>query len=332
MLESTLLLAAVILFALTFDFVNGFHDAANAIATTVSTRALSPYQAIFLARTLNFVGALAGTAVAYTIGKGVVAIQPGQEGLVVLTAALIGAIGWDLITWYFGLPSSSTHALIGGLLGAGISAGGLGVLVLKGLKKVFLAMIISPVAGFLGGLLFIVIIFWLFRKGAPEKTNRFFKGAQILSAAWMSFSHGLNDAQNAMGMITIGLVAYGLLPKFQVPLWVKMASAVAMGIGTSIGGWKIIKTMGMKVTKLQPVHGFAAETSAGLVIYIMSLFGAPISTTHVISTSIMGVGASSKFSAVRWGIVRNIVWAWILTIPGAAFIGMAAFFILQRIF
>lgn len=332
MLENYFLLLSVIVFALFFDFINGFHDAANAIATTVSTRALSPYRAIILARTLNFVGALAGTAVAYTIGKGVVAIQPGQEGLIILVAALIGAIGWDIITWYFGLPSSSTHTLIGGLLGAGITAGGLGVLVLKGLKKVFLAMIISPIAGFLGGLLFVVIIFWLFKKGAPEKINRFFKGAQILSAAWMSFSHGLNDAQNAMGMITIGLVVYGILPKFQVPLWVKMASAIAMGIGTSVGGWRIIKTMGMRVTKLQPVHGFAAETSAGLVIYIMSLFGAPISTTHVISTTIMGVGASSKLSAVRWGIVRNIVWAWILTIPGSAFIGGLSFLILNRIF
>lgn len=327
-----MLLLSVIVFALAFDVVNGFHDAANAIATTVSTRALSPYQAIILARTLNFVGALAGTAVAYTIGKGVITLEPGQPGLIVLVAALIGAIGWNLLTWFVGLPSSSTHALVGGLLGAGIAANGLGVLVLKGLMKIFFAMIISPIAGFLGGLFFIVIIFWLFRKGRPEKVNRFFKFAQILSASWMSFAHGLNDAQNAMGIITIGLVVYGFLPKFDVPIWVKLASAIAMGIGTSMGGWRIIKTMGLKVTKLQPVHGFAAETSAGLVIYIMSLFGAPISTTHVISTTIMGVGSSMKLSAVRWGIVRNIVWAWIFTIPCSAAIAALAFLIFRLIF
>lgn len=332
MAESLFLLLAVIFLALAFDFVNGFHDAANAIATTISTNALSPYQAIILARTLNFIGALAGTAVAYTIGKGVVNVQPGQEGLLILVAALFGAIGWDVITWYFGLPTSSTHALVGGLIGAGVMAGGLGILVSKGLKKIFLAMIISPIAGFLSGLIFIAVIFWVTHKGAPQKLNRGFKHLQVLSAGWMSFSHGLNDAQNAMGMITMALVIHGALLKFEVPLWVKMASAVAMGLGTSFGGWKIIKTMGMKVTKLQPVHGFAAETAAGLVIYVMSLFGAPISTTHVISTTIMGVGASSKLSAVRWGIVKNIVWAWILTIPGAAILGSLSFFIMKKFF
>lgn len=321
-----ILLALLIVTALAFDFVNGFHDAANAIATTISTRALSPYQAILLSRTLNFVGALSGTLVAYTIGKGVVNLSNTPQSLRVLIAALAGAILWNILTWYFGLPSSSTHALVGGLLGAGILAQGFGVIVWTGIRKVLAAMILSPLAGFLAGLLSIVATFWIFRRLHPEKANRLFRWLQIASASFMSFSHGLNDAQNAMGIITAGLLSLGLLAHFEVPLWAKLSCALAMGLGTSFGGWRIIKTMGMKVVDLRPVHGFAAETSAGGVIALMSYFGAPISTTHVISTAIMGVGASRRLSAVRWGVVGNILWAWILTLPGAAALAAAVCF------
>lgn len=326
-----LLLVLVILGALVFDFVNGFHDCANAIATTVSTRALKPGQAIFLARTLNFVGALAGTAVAYTIGKGVVDLPETRETLVPVLAALIGAIGWDLVTWFYGLPSSSTHALVGGLLGAGVAAAGTDVIVWSGIRKIAIGMVVSPVIGFLFGLGFIVAIFWIFRR-AGKGANRVFKVLQIVSASGMSFSHGLNDAQNAMGIVTVALLSYGYLDSFVVPLWVKLAAAVAMGLGTGYGGWRIMKTMGMKVAKLEPVHGFAAETGAGIVIAGMSWLGVPVSTTHCISTTIMGVGASKRLSAVRWGMVGNIVVAWILTVPGAAIIAAPSYWILSLVF
>ncbi len=326
-----ILLALVIFGALAFDFVNGFHDCANAIATTVSTRALRPGQAILLARTLNFVGSMFGTAVAFTIGKGVVDLPGARESLVPVLAALFGAIGWDLVTWYYGLPSSSTHALVGGLLGAGLAAVGPDVIVWGGIKKIALGMVISPIIGFAFGLLFIVLIFWLFRR-AGKGANRVFKALQIGSASWMSFTHGLNDAQNAMGIMTIALLSYGHLDSFVVPIWVKLAAAIAMGLGTGYGGWRIMKTMGMKVAKLEPVHGFAAETGAGLVIGGMSMFGIPVSTTHCISTTIMGVGASKRLSAVRWGVVGNIVTAWILTVPGAALIAAPSYWLLSLVF
>jgi PiT family inorganic phosphate transporter len=307
------LLIAIVLAALVYDFFNGFNDCANAIATTISTRALSPRQAILMAQVLNFLGALSNTAVAATVGKGILDAQ--QTSLVMVLVALIGASVWTAFSSFSGIPVSVSHALIGGMLGVGIVAAGTKIVVTKGIVKVLIAMIVSPILGFLGGLILITLISWLFRRSSPHKTNIHFRRLQILSAAWMSFSHGMNDAQNAMGVITMALVSYGALTAFKVPLWVMIACALAMALGTSLGGWKVIETMGGKVFKLKPVHGFSAETSAAVVIGGMSLLGIPISTTHVISTAIMGSGSSQRISAVRWGIVRNIIVAWIITIP-----------------
>ncbi len=311
-----ILLLAIILAALVYDFFNGFNDCANAIATTVSTRALTPRAAIIMAWLLNFFGALSHTAVAATVGKGV--IDPQHVSLTLVLAALIGASMWTGLASFSGIPVSVTHSLIGGLLGAGIVAQGFEIIVWKGIKKIILAMIFSPILGFLGGLFLIVLVSWIFKNSSFRRVNHSFRRWQILSAAWMAYSHGMNDAQNAMGVIAMALVSYGTLATFKIPLWVMLACATAMALGTSIGGWKVIRTMGSKMFKLQPVHGFSAETSAAAVIAGMSLIGAPISTTHVISTAIMGAGSSHRLSAVRWGIVRNIVIAWIVTIPASA--------------
>ncbi len=311
-----LLLLAIIIAALVYDFFNGFNDCANAIATTVSTRALTPRAAIIMAWVLNFFGALSHTAVAATVGKGV--IDPQHVSLTLVLAALIGASMWTGLASFSGIPVSVTHSLIGGLLGAGIVAHGFGIIVWTGIRKIILAMIFSPILGFLGGLFLIVLVSWIFKNSSFSKVNHSFRRWQILSAAWMAYSHGMNDAQNAMGVIAMALVSYGTLATFKVPLWVMLACATAMALGTSIGGWKVIRTMGSKMFKLQPVHGFSAETSAAAVIAGMSLIGAPISTTHVISTAIMGAGSSRRLSAVRWGIVLNIVIAWIVTIPASA--------------
>lgn len=321
------LLLAIIFAALVYDFFNGFNDCANAIATTISTRALSPKSAIFMARALNFFGALSHTAVAATIGKGV--IDPSYVNLVMVLVALLGASFWTGFASFSGIPVSVTHSLIGGLLGVGIVEAGFKIIMIGGIKKIAIAMILSPVFGFLGGILLIVVISWLFQRSNPRKVNNYFKKFQILSAAWMSFSHGMNDAQNAMGIITMALVSYGALDAFKVPIWVMIACAFAMALGTSLGGWKVIKTMGTKVFKLQPVHGFSAETSAATVIAGISWFGVPISTTHVISTAIMGSGSSQKLSAVRWGIVKNIVVAWVITIPASGAIAAFLYFLVK---
>ena len=324
------LLLVVILFALIFDFFNGVNDCANAIATCVSTKALSPRSAILMALSLNFLGALSHTAVAATFGKGI--IDPESTSLVLIIAALMGAAAWTALASYQGVPISVTHSLVGGLLGAGIAAAGTEIIMFGGMKKILLAMIFSPLAGFLGGGLLILLLYWAFRRATPHQVNKNFRRLQVLSAAWMSFSHGMNDAQNAMGIITMALVTYGFLPFFKVPIWVMVACALAMALGTSVGGWRVIKTMGKKVFNLKPVHGFAAETSASLVISAMSLIGAPISTTHVISTAIMGVGSTKRLSAVRWGIVRNIVIAWIITIPAAAITAAISYLLLNKLF
>ncbi len=323
----TLELLIVIFLALTFDFVNGFHDAANAIATCVSTRALSPKHAIVLARTLNFIGAMSHTAVAYTIGKGVVDVSGSSQAMSMVLVALVGAIGWDLITWYFGMPSSSTHALVGGLLGVGLVVLGTDCLVWKGIWKILMAMVLSPVLGLLAGMITVAILYWICRRANPQRASRNFRLAQISSVCWMSFSHGMNDAQNAMGIITLALVSGNYLPTFAVPWWVMVICALAMGAGTSAGGWRIIKTMGQRLVDLKPVDGFAAEISSGAVIVGMSLIGAPISTTHVISTTIMGTGAAKNITAVRWNVVRRIVGAWVFTIPGAALISGLAWYV-----
>ncbi len=316
-------LVVVVLLALGFDFINGFHDTANSIATSVSTRVLSPRQAIMMSAILNFVGALTSSKVAKTISTGLVDGEMIKVQYVII-ATLIAAIIWDLITWYFGIPSSSSHALIGALVGSSIAySGGLSIVKWQGvLDKVIIPLITSPVIGFGMGFLFMTLLYRLLRNLTPTFINKWFSKLQILSAAFMAYSHGNNDAQKSMGIITLALVGVGLNGGHtEVQPWVMIACAISMALGTSIGGWKIIKTMGVNMIRLQPIGGFAAETGAAIVIETMTHFGAPVSTTHVISTSIMGVGASKRLSAVKWALARNIVWAWIITIPITALMG-----------
>lgn len=325
---------AVVVLALAFDFINGFHDTANAIATSVSTRVLTPTAAILMSAILNFAGALISTEVAKTIGSGIVAPQSVTQEVVI--AALVGAIIWNLITWYFGIPSSSSHALIGGLLGSAIvyeiiltakQAGGVSMVKALGIvnwynffDKIILWLILSPIIGFGIGFIFMVALQWILKGVRPNTVTKVFSKAQIASAAAMALNHGMNDAQKSMGIIAMALTTGGLIHTFYVPDWVKFSCAIAMALGTSIGGWKIIKTMGMNMARLAPVNGFAAEAGAAAVIFTASMMHAPVSTTHIISTSIMGVGASKRLSSVRWTVAKNIVWAWVLTIPVTAFI------------
>lgn len=324
---SLALIALVVFLALIFDFINGFHDTANAIATSVSTKALSPRNAILIAASLNFVGALSGTAVATTIGKNIVA--PEMVTPAVIIAALIGAIFWNLFTWYFGIPSSSSHALIGGLAGAVIAGFGFSAVLWDGLLKIMVGLILAPIIGGLLGSLVMTILFWVFKPAAPSKINNSFRKLQIVSACMASFAHGSNDAQKSMGIITLVLVGGGLLTVFQVPLWVKISCAAAMGLGTAIGGWKIIKTMGGKIFRIEPINGFAADFTSSLVIYSASLLGAPVSTTHVVSSSIMGVGAAKRLKGVRWNIARQIVIAWFVTIPSSAIVAILTYNLVQ---
>lgn len=315
--EATLLmLVLVIAAALLFDYINGFHDTANAIATCVSTRAMSIRAAIIMAAVLNFAGAMISTKVATTIGKGIVDTDNITQ--MVVLAGITGAIIWDLITWYYGLPSSSSHAIIGGIMGAVIAHAGVAALHWSGLKKIILALLISPVIGTVMGFVFMVAMMWAFRNSAPYALNKGFRRLQILSAALMAFSHGTADAQKSMGVITMALVSYGYINSFQVPAWVMIACATAMALGTAAGGWRIIKTVGRDFVKLQPVHGFCVETASAGVIMGAAAFGMPTSTTHVITSAILGVGLSKRVSAVNWGIARRIVWAWVLTIPASA--------------
>lgn len=312
------LVILIVVCALAFDFINGFHDTANAIATVVSTRVLSPRAAIMMAGGLNLVGALCFTKVAATIAKEVVANPPSQ----VILAAIVGAIVWNLATWYFGIPSSSSHALIGGLVGAAWMQGGSKAVHWHGvIDKVVLPLVISPLAGFVIGFIVMALIYVFFANAQAAKAGRVFRGLQIASSAIMSFAHGSNDAQKSMGIITLALAAYGTHPivqKMEVPAWVKIACAVAMAAGTSMGGWRIIKTMGHKIIRLEPVNGFAAETTASIVILYSTLTGKAVSTTHVISGSIFGVGAAKRFSAVRWTVAQTMLIAWVLTIPASA--------------
>ena len=308
------LLFCVIVTALIFEYINGFHDSANAIATVVSTKVLTARAAIIYAGVLNIAGAFLGTHVASTIGKGIVTTDSVTQG--VILCALLSAIIWNLITWYYGIPSSSSHALIGGLMGASISKAGYHVVHFDGVtKKVLLPMITSPLIGFCIGFLCMVTILWLCARAKPNVVNKYFRKLQLFSSGVMALSHGSNDAQKTMGIITLSLVSYHTLPTFEVPYWVILGCAVTMGLGTMAGGWRIIRTMGSKMIKLKPVHGFAAETAAAAVILSASHFGIPVSTTHIISTSIMGVGSTKGVHALKWGIVGNIVMAWVLTIP-----------------
>lgn len=311
--DSYILLVFVIILALIFDFINGFHDTANAIATSVSTRVLSPKVAVMMAAVLNMVGALAGTAVAKTVGSGLVDAVCITQLTVI--ASLLSAIIWDLITWYFGLPTSSSHAILSSMVGAAVATSGTGVIIEKGVYKVLLGLIFSPILGLILGFFMMVLLTWICRKSTPSAVNKVFNKLQIMSAAYMAFSHGNNDAQKTMGIITMALVSYYKLPDFHVPTWVILLCAVAMACGTAIGGWRIIKTLGVRLVHLKPIHGFAAEASAASIIELGSSFGLPLSTTHVISSTIMGVGASKRLSAVRWGVGGNIVLAWVLTIP-----------------
>jgi PiT family inorganic phosphate transporter len=324
----TALLIVVLGLALVFDYINGFHDTANAIATSVSTRALKPHQAIALSATANFVGALTGTEVARTIGAGLV--DQTDTNQVVVAAALIGAIAWNLLTWRLGIPSSSSHALIGGLLGATVTAAGTQAIIVDGVVgKVLVPLVSSPILGVVMGFFFMVVLLNVFQHAHPARLNERFRRLQVVSAAYMAFSHGSNDAQKTMGIMTLALVSAGVLEEFRVPLPVIIAAATAISLGTAAGGWRIIRTMGQRVVKLDPVHGFAAETTAATIIFGASSLGMPVSTTHVISSAIMGVGSSDRLSAVRWGVAGNIVMAWILTIPASALVAAASFVVLD---
>jgi PiT family inorganic phosphate transporter len=332
----TFILVAVVVLAVIFDYINGFHDTANSIATSVSTQALRPHQAVLMSAAANFVGALAGTAVATFIATGIVETPPGHEGQVVVAAALIGAIIWNLVTWRMGIPSSSSHAIIGGMIGGTIAAvwlgGQTGGLNVNGImSKVIFPLVVSPILGIGIGFLLMVLLFNLLRRGRPRLLNDSFRKLQIGSAGFMAFSHGSNDAQKTMGIITLALVAAGLQTGETIPLWVILMSATAISLGTTAGGWRIMKTMGQKVVKLDPIHGFAAETTAATIILTASHFGMPVSTTHVISSAIMGVGSSDRFSRVRWGVAGNIVIAWVLTIPLSAATAMGAWVVLNAV-
>lgn len=327
-----MMLVAIVALALFFDYTNGAHDSANAIATIVSTKVLSPKVAVLMAAVLNLIGAFMGEHVAKTMGSGIVnaEVVAGCQGIVL--AALIGAILWNLLTWYLGLPSSSSHALIGGLIGAAIAYSGFEALNFVSIvRKVIIPLVLSPMAGFLGGYLLMVMLSWMFHKAKPRNVNSLFRKLQIVSSAFMATSHGQNDAQKTMGIITLALFLSHQIPEIHVPLWVKISCALAMGLGTATGGWKIVKTMGHKIFKLEPVHGCAAETAAAIVITGASHFGAPISTTHVISTAVLGVGASKRLSAVRWGVAGSMVVAWIITIPASGLVAGLSFLLLQHL-
>ena len=319
---------ALILVALIFDYINGFHDAANSIATVVSTRVLSPGKAVIWAAFFNFIAAFTfGTAVARTVGAGMIDVN--IVTFAVIFAGLAGAIIWDLITWYFGLPTSSSHALFGGYAGAAVAKAGWSAILLAGWTKTLLFIVLSPLIGFLLGLGLMTSIFWLFRWVPPSRVDGWFRRAQLVSAAFFSLNHGANDAQKTMGIIAGVLFAAGYIEKFDIPFWVVLASHSAIGLGTLAGGWRIIHTMGSKITKLQPVGGFAAETGAALSILIATQTGVPVSTTHAITGAIVGVGATRRLSAVRWGVATQIVWAWLLTIPAAFGIAMITYFALR---
>ena len=321
-------ISVVVVVALIFDYINGFHDAANSIATVVSTRVLSPGQAVMWAAFFNFIAAFFfGTAVAKTVGKGMVDLDVVTYG--VILAGLAGAIIWNLITWYWGLPTSSSHALFGGYAGAAVAKAGFVAIIASGWTRTLIFIVVAPMIGLVVGLALMTGIFWAFRDSAPTRINRWFRRLQLVSAAAFSLMHGANDAQKTMGIITGALVTGGYLTDFIVPFWVIMAAHGAIGLGTLTGGWRIIKTMGSRITKLQPMGGFAAETGAAVAIYTATALGVGISTTHTITGAIVGVGATRRLSAVRWGVARQIVWAWLLTIPASAAIGAISFYLIH---
>ena len=323
------MLLVVVVLAYLFDFSNGWHDSANAIATVVSTRVLSPLVAVLMAAVLNVAGAFMSTEVAKMVGQGIV--DPSAISQLVVASALSGAILWNLVTLLMGLPSSSSHALIGGLVGSGLAHGGQEVVKLSGLRKVLEAMVLSPFFGFLMAFLLMVLISWVFFRTQRGVATKLFSRLQIVSAGFMAFSHGANDAQKAMGIITLALLSAGLIPTAEVPMWVIVSCALAMGLGTAMGGWKIIRTLGMRVVKLEPVHGFAAETGAAVVLMTTAQIGLPVSTTHTITSSVMGVGAVKRLSAIRWGVTARILYAWVFTLPSTALLAALIYVLFARL-
>jgi len=327
----TLTLAMLIVIALVFDFMNGFHDAANSIATIVSTGVLKPYQAVMWAAFFNFIAiALFELKVAATVGKGIV--EPGVVDNYVIFGALIGAIAWNVITWYYGIPSSSSHALIGGMVGAVIAKAGTGPLLGPGITKTSVFIVVAPVLGMLLAGLLTVAVSWICRRRTQRITDRWFRKLQLLSSALYSIGHGSNDAQKTMGIIWLLLISAGLTSSGHLPYWVVICCYIAMGLGTLFGGWRIVKTMGQRITKLKPVGGFAAETGGAISLFLAASFGIPVSTTHTITGAIIGVGSTRRVRAVRWGVAGNVVIAWVLTIPAAALIAAAAWWLGRRLF
>jgi inorganic phosphate transporter, PiT family len=322
----------IIIVALVFDYINGFHDAANSIATVVSTRVLTPGKAVIWAAFFNFVAAFGfGTAVAKTVGAGMVDLS--VVSFAVIFAGLIGAICWDLLTWYYGLPTSSSHALFGGYAGAAVAKAGFGAIIASGWYKTLIFIVLAPLIGMVVGLLMMTGSLWAFRRSTPSRVDHFFRRMQLLSAAAFSLMHGANDAQKTMGIIAGALVTGGFLEMqgsdLPIPFWVVLLAHTAIGLGTLSGGWRIIHTMGSKITKLQPIGGFSAETGAAIAIYTATMLGVGISTTHTITGAIVGVGATRRLSAVRWGVAGQIVWAWLLTIPAAAAVGATVYYVVR---
>lgn len=330
MVDATTAVIIIVSFALIFDFINGFHDSANAIATVVVTRTLTPLQAVILAGIANFSGYFFyGTAVAQTVGKGIIDIT--HVTLPLIFAALIGAIAWNILTWLLGLPTSSSHALIGGLVGSGIASVGLKIVHVLGLLKVFLFIFVAPLLGMIGAAVFTVFVIWLFRKRHPSTANKQFKLLQLVSASFYSFGHGTNDAQKTMGVIALTLFSAGITNTFVIDHWVIISCYSAISLGTFLGGWRIVKTIGTRITKIRAMEGFCAETASALVLIGTAHMGIPVSTTHVISGSIMGVGSIEHARNVRWGIARKILWAWILTIPATAIIAALSYYLVSFI-
>jgi inorganic phosphate transporter, PiT family len=331
--DSILILTILIVFgALAFDFINGFHDTANAIATSVSTKALTPRKAILLAAVMNFVGAMTFTGVAKTITKDIVDPFTLQNGSVVILAALIAAIAWNLITWYYGIPSSSSHAIIGSIAGAAIAAAGFEALHYSGFLKIIYGLLLSPILAFAVGFVFYHAIKRIFKNANLTKTNNNFRKVQVVTAAFQAYSHGTNDAQKAMGIITMALIANGYTDSTDIQLWVQVSCALAMGLGTSVGGWKIIKTVGGKIMKIRPVNGVSADLTGASVILGASVLGIPVSTTHVITSSILGVGASHRLRGVKWGTAKTMLITWCITLPISATLAALSYFVLNLFF
>jgi PiT family inorganic phosphate transporter len=325
----TFALVVTIGVAFFFTYTNGFHDSANAIATSISTRALTPKAALLMSALMNTAGAFLGSGIAQTVSKGLIATPAGSQGMTILFSALIGAITWNLITWYFGLPSSSSHALFGGLVGAALA--GSSTVHWNGVRdKILVPMVLSPVVGLVVGYLVMAAIMWLFRRASPRRTTRGFRAAQTVSAAGMALGHGLQDAQKTMGVVVMALTIAGVQSGSGIPVWVKIAAAVMMSLGTYAGGWRVMRTLGRRIIDLEPAQGFAAETTSATILYVTSyIFQAPISTTHLITASIMGVGATKRPKAVRWGVARNIVLGWIITMPAAAAVAALSYLLVH---